>query len=202
MDLSIVRNNAIEYYLSVFRNKTTSSGECRHCVDMISLFLAGEISNYLRTESKEIRTPLGNKDCKIISEEIVLIPVLRAGIAMLSSFQDVLPMSDVGFIWAHRDENAQAIYDKHKFPADVENKTFIIIDTMLATAGTINLAADISKKYKPNKILCASVLSTRYGIDHLADIIDGFVTTGIEDTLDEKRYVSPGVGDSGDRLYG
>lgn len=202
MDVKIVKNNAINYYLSMFRNELSNSNECRHSVDIISMFLAGEISNYLTTKNCEVRTPLGVKKCEIISEKVVLVPVLRAGVAMLDSFQRILPVSDVGFIWAHRDKEARAVYDNHKFPSDIRDKTVIILDTMLATAGTVNLAVSIAFDSVPKQILCASILSTEYGIEHLSNKVSAFVTSGVEDSLNEKLYVYPGVGDSGDRLYG
>lgn len=208
MEKIIVSNPAMEYFLSKFRDKDTKTYECNICVENLSLFLAAELSKYLSMEEKNIITPLGEKKCNVINEEVVFIPVLRAGVAMLGGFQRILPESKVGFIWAHRDENANAKIDKYKFPNDkhmdngIKGKTIIILDTMLATAGTVNACAELVKSYQPKQILCASILSTEIGVNNLSKSISVLATASLSDSLDEKAYICPGVGDSGDRLYG
>ncbi len=204
----IISNPAMEFFLAKFRDETSSTYECNVCVDNISVFLAGELSKYLSTKEINVTTPLGVKKCNIINEEVVLIPILRAGVSMLSSFQRILPKSKTGFVWAHRDEHIKPIINEYKFPKNqqgeynLKNKTAIILDTMLATAGTINATASIIAQYNPSQILCASVLSTQLGFDKLSDLISVVVTASVSDTLDERFYIYPGVGDSGDRLYG
>lgn len=208
MERVIVTNPAIEFFLAKFRNKETTQYECNMCVDNISFFLAGEISKYLNTKEQHVCTPLGIKKCDIINEEVILVPVLRAGVSMLSSFQRILPLSKTGFVWAHRDEQAKAVIDKYKFPKnaygewDLKEKTVIILDTMLATAGTINATVELIQRNFPRQILCASILSTQVGMDNISDSISTVVTASVSDTLDERAYIYPGVGDSGDRLYG
>lgn len=201
MDTIIVNNPAIDYFLSRFRNKNTSTYDCNVCVETISIFLAGEASKYLRTKEIDVKTPLGTKLCPVISEDVVLVPVLRAGVSMLSGFQRVLQKSSTGFIWAHRREDAVAELDKYKFPSHMRGKTVIILDTMLATGETVNLACDLIRKTHPRQILCASILSVQSGIDNLLDDISAVITAGTSDHLDGNLYICPGVGDSGDRLY-
>lgn len=198
----IVSNPATNYFISRFRDKRTGTYECNFCVETISFFLAGELSSLLETESVEIETPLGGKSCPVLQEEVILVPVLRAGIAMLSGFQRILPRFQTGFIWAHRNKEAVAELDKAKFPASAEGKTFILLDTMLATASTLNLAVDIVKQYKPKQILCASILATPVGLKNLSRDVEAVAVADVSDSLDGNMYVYPGVGDSGDRLYG
>lgn len=204
----IVNNPSIDYFLSKFRDKETSPYECNVCVENISLFLAGEASKFLETRNRVVVTPLGEKKCAIINEEVIIVPILRAGISMMTAFQRLLPMSKVGFVWAHRDNKAFPIIDKAKFPKnedgkiDLTGKTVIILDTMLATAGTVNKTAEMLMNYKPKQIICASVLSTQIGINNLSNIFTALVTASESDELDDRAYIYPGVGDSGDRLYG
>lgn len=198
----VVSNPAIRDFLSRFRDEKTGTYECNICVETISFFLAGELSNFLLTEEVEVKTPLGEKICSIVKEEVILVPILRAGVAMLSGFQRVLPRSQTGFMWVHRNNEAKAEMDKYKFPSNAEGKTFILLDTMLATAGTLNLSSEVVKRYHPRQILCASILATPFGLDHLSRDIDGAVTAEVSDKLDGNLYVYPGVGDSGDRLFG
>ena len=195
----VVNNPVMDYFLARFRDKDTNTYECNVAVENISLFLAGELSRYLDTEKKNVISPLG---------EQVLVPVLRAGVSMLSAFQKMLPQSKTGFVWAHRTTEAFPIIDKAKFPrdrngvVDICGKTVIILDTMLATAGTINAVVELLTDYDPKQILCASVLSTQLGIHNLSDKISVLATASESDGLDDRAYICPGVGDSGDRLYG
>lgn len=202
MKTVIVNNPAIDSFLAKFRDERSGTYDCNVCVETISIFLAGEVSKYLSTEDISVKTPLGRKICPVISEDVVLIPILRAGVSMLSGFQRVLPNSTTAFVWAHRNKTAIAELDKCKFPSDMENKTVIILDTMLATGGTVNLVNDLLRPYKPKQILCASILAIPDGIANLSDDIKTVFATGVTDKLDDNLYVYPGVGDSGDRLYG
>ena len=122
MICKLVCNHIIDFFLAKFRDKDTSSYECGICVENVSFFLAGEISNYLQTDNRLITTPLGEKTCQVICEEVVLIPVLRAGVAMLSAFQRLLPQSSTGFIWIHRDVEAMPVIDKYKFPRNTKKE--------------------------------------------------------------------------------
>ena len=198
----ILNNPAVAYFLSKFRDEKSSTYECCQCVETISFFLAGELSKFLLLEEKPIKTPLGEKCCSVISEEVVLIPVLRAGVSMLNGFQRILPKSRTGFIWAHRDKEAKAVLDKYKFPSNIQGKTVILLDTMLATAGTINLCSEVVKDLEPRQVLCASILSTQRGVERLSKNVAVLATAEISDQLDGNLYISPGVGDAGDRLYG
>lgn len=208
MDKIVVNNPAMEYFISKFRDKNTGVYECNMCVENISFFLAGELSKYLSTKSVRVVTPLGEKVCAMIDEEVVLLPVLRAGVSMLSAFQRILPQSKTGFVWAHREPDITPVIDKYKLPkdsaggTDIRDKSVIILDTMLATAGTINKCAELVHTYQPKQILCASILSTQRGMSLLSEKITAVVTASLSDGLDEHAYIYPGVGDSGDRLYG
>lgn len=197
----IVRNPAMEYFLAKFRDYSSSTFECNMCVENLCFFLAGEVSNYLQKDIIKISTPLGCKECSVINEEVILVPILRAGLSMVSGFQRILPKSKCGFIWAQRDENGVAHIDKHKIP-DVKKKTVILLDTMLATAGTINSSVDLIMDGSPKQIFSCSILSTQVGVSHLSSCVTANFTVDCSDTLDERLYIYPGVGDSGDRLYG
>ena len=199
---SLVTNPVIEHFIAKFRDARTSTYDCILCVENISFFLAGEVSKHLLRKNVSIQTPLGVKVCSVIAEDIVLIPVLRAGLSMLSSFQRMFPDCNTGFMWAHRDHNGCAIVDKYKIPVALLGKTVIILDTMLATSGTINACADIISQHNPRQIVVASIMATEYGIEHCSPRIAGIITVEVSDNLDKNLYISPGVGDSGDRLYG
>lgn len=198
----VIKNAAIETFLSNFRDAQSTIYDCNVCVEVISIFIAGEISNLLEMKKIDIETPLGNKKCSVISEKVVLVPIMRAGMSMLNSFQKILPKSSVGFVWAHRNKEANAEIDNYKFPKNMRDKTVILLDTMLATAGTINAAVETISTYNPKQIIVASILATELGIESVSDKVSTIATVDTTDTLDENLYIYPGVGDSGDRLYG
>ena len=202
METVIVNNPEIDHFLAKFRDERSGTYECNICVETISIFLAGEVSKYLATEEIRVKTPLGEKVCPVINEDVILVPVLRAGVSMLSGFQRILPNSRTAFVWAHRNKDAVAELDKYKFPSNMGNKTAIILDTMLATGGTVNLVSDLLRPYKPKQIFCASILAIPSGTAKLSGNINAVFVAGITDKLDDNLYVYPGVGDSGDRLYG
>ena len=204
----VVNNPIIDYFLALFRNKDTDSYTCNVAVENISFFLAGETSRFLQTKEKNVITPLGQISCPIISEEVVLVPVLRAGVSMLSVYQRLFPKTKTCFVWAHRTSEALPIIDKISLPKnkkgniDIEGKTVVILDTMLATAGTVNAIVDLIMEYKPKQVICTSILSTEQGIANLSNKIRALITASERDGLDDQAYICPGVGDSGDRLYG
>ena len=202
MNKFIVENKAINSFLALFRDETSTSTQCNIYVETISYFLAGAISELLEVNENKIKTPLGIKKCTVINESVVLVPVLRAGFSMLSGFQRILPNSETGLIWAHRDENSNAIIDKYKFPKTIKDKTVIILDTMLATGGTINKCVELLEKENIKQIICASVLATQEGLNNLSPKIESVFFVDSSDGLDINKYIFPGVGDSGDRLYG
>ena len=202
MNPIVVSNNAIKTFLSKFREEQSSVYDCNIYVENMSFFLAGEISNYLKNKNIIIKTPLGVKECTIIDEDIILVPIMRAGFSMLSGFQRILPQSKTGIICAHRDHNGTAHIDTYKLPDQISNKTIIILDTMLATGNTINASAALLEQYSPKTIICASIIATKTGLNNLSKKIEYAFFVDNSDSLDENLYVFPGVGDSGDRLFG
>ena len=200
--ITVINNPAIEFFRAKFRDATTSIAECNTCVENISFFLAGETSRFLSQSENEITSPLGTKMCSIIDEEVILVPVLRAGFSLLSGFQRILPCSKVGFIWAHRNNQCVAEIDQYKFPNNINGRTFVLLDTMLATGGTLNSCIDCIQVYRPKQIISVSVFATKFGIENVSHNVTAIISTDITDGLSECNYVYPGVGDAGDRLYG
>ena len=198
----VINNPAIDFFRAKFRDANTSIAECNNCVENISFFLAGEASRFLSQSENEIKSPLGMKRCSIIDEEVILVPVLRAGFSLLSGFQRILPSSKVGFIWAHRNNNCITEIDQCKFPDNITGRTFILLDTMLATGNTINSCINQIQYYKPKQIISISVFATKLGVENVVHNVIAIISTDITDGLDENNYIYPGVGDAGDRLYG
>lgn len=202
LNVSIVTNAAMKTQLAKFRNRTSSQYECCTCVENLSFFLAGAASNYFEQKEIDIISPLGVKQCQVIDETVILVPILRAGLSMLSGFQRVIQNYEVGFVWAHRDITGKSHIENAKFPSNIKGATVIILDTMLATGGTVNACVDLLNGESVRRIWVASIISTQFGIECLSPQIERLFTVDTSDGLDEQLYVFPGVGDSGDRLFG
>lgn len=195
-----VKNPMIEENLVGFRNKHTTTYEAWMCVEKISYFLAGEASKLLNTSDTVTVTPLGEAAGKIIADKIELIPVLRAGLAMLRPFQELYPNAHIGPIACQRNHDLSITVSYEKISRDLRGSTVIILDTMLATGNTVKRVIDLVEQRGALKIVVVNILSVQMGLEHLAGY--PVITAGDSDTLDANYYVFPGVGDSGDRLFG
>lgn len=198
-----ITNPIMEEQLAIFRDKNSSVQEVNKAVDLISIYLAGETSKLLEVKNKIVETPLGMADGVEIIENIELIPIARAGLAMLPAFEKLLPCCHVGLICASRNVDLSVNILYNKMSTDLSEKTAIILDTMLATGSTINKVISIAQERNCKKIIVVCVLATPLGIENIEKRIDvPIVAVGINERLDSKNYVYPGVGDSGDRLFG
>lgn len=198
-----VTNPIIEEQLTVFRDACSTVQEVYKSVDLISFYLAGETSKLLSVQHKKVKTPLGIADGVEISDDIELVPIARAGLAMLPAFQKLLPCSHVGLVCASRNEDLTINILYNKISNNLNGKTIIILDTMLATGSTINKIISLVRDRGCSKIIVVCVLATSIGIENIQKILDvPIISVGIKEELDYKNYVYPGVGDSGDRLFG
>lgn len=198
-----ITNPVIEEQLVIFRDKNSSIQEVNKAVDLISVYLAGETSKLLKIKNKIVETPLGVANGIEIIEDIELIPIARAGLAMLPAFEKLLPCCHVGLICASRNLDLTINILYNKISTNLSDKTVIILDTMLATGSTINQVISMVQERHCKRIIVVCVLATPVGIENIQKKIDvPIVAVGINEKLDNKNYVYPGVGDSGDRLFG
>lgn len=198
-----VSNSMIEYNLSQFRDKNTSSYIARKNVENISYSLASKVSDLIETSHVDIETPLGNAKGTLLNEKIELVPIIRAGLAMLGAFTESFPDSHIGLVACerHHDLSVGLLYEK--VSRTLNERTVIILDPMLATGNTIDTVLDLIEPRQPKKIIIVSILAVPKGIEKLHKRGDyTIVTVRDNEKLDENNYVYPGVGDSGDRLYG
>lgn len=196
-----------EVLLTVLRNKNTSTAEYRRASDKLAYILCAEVISGLADKRVRIETPLDETDGVAPPDDVMLVPVLRAAMAILPAFTDTLPDAPVGIVGVERDEETAlpSLYYK-KFPAKLPRRA-VIIDPMLGTAGTAGLAARllIEDGLKPEDIYFAGVLAAPEGIDRLASIIPRANITVMAvdpDGLNSRYFITPGLGDFGDRYYG
>ena len=196
-----------EVLLTVLRNKNTSTAEFRRASDKLSYVLCAEVISKLADRRVWVETPLDKIEGVAAPDDVMLVPVLRAAMAILPAFTDALPDAPVGIVGVERDEETAMprLYYK-KFPPELPRRA-IIIDPMLGTGGTASLTANIliEAGIEPEDIHFAGVLAAPEGIDRLAAIIPRANITVIAVDpygLNAQYFLTPGLGDFGDRYYG
>lgn len=195
----------VQHKLAIIRDIDTGHKRFRELATEITQFLCYEALKNIKTKQVEVQTPLALARCRKIDTDIVVVPVLRAGIGMLDGILDLLPTARVGFVGLYRDEETKlpvSYYDR--FPPQVKGGTCIIIDPMLATGGSTAAAIDLLKSAGAGQIVVICIVTCEEGLDAVGkahpDV--AIYTAAIDDYLNENKYIVPGLGDAGDRLYG
>ena len=196
-----------EALLTILRDKNTSTAEFRRASDKLAYLLCAEIMPKLADRRVRIETPLGETDGVAMPDDVMIVPILRAAMTILHAFTDALPDAPVGIVGVERDEETAMpnLYYK-KFPAELPRRA-VIIDPMLGTAGTSSLTARllIEEGLRSKDIYFAGVLAAPVGIDRLASVIPRANITVLAvdpDGLNARNFITPGLGDYGDRYYG
>jgi uracil phosphoribosyltransferase len=193
-----------EDLLTRLRDRTTGQAEFRSLCDRVSFALALEASRSLPTAATSVETPLEGFSGERVDASVVVVPILRAGLGMLSSFLRILPEASVGYIGLERnEETARASEYYCKLPRLAETHVFVI-DPMLATGGSACRALEVLAKRDPAAVVLVSVLAAPEGINEVraAHPDVGILAAAVDRELDGNKYIRPGLGDFGDRLFG
>lgn len=205
MPLHIVEHPLVHDALMQLRDARTSPPAFRRAANRISVLLAVEALRDLPTESATVDTPLGSAEGRVVRTDVVVVPVLRAGLGMLDAVLELLPEARVGHIGLQRDE-ATAIASKYysKLPRDLAGSYVLMIDPMLATGGSAVAAIDLIKAAGARTIRMICIVSAPEGVAlldrHHPDVL--VYTPVIDRHLNAQKFIVPGLGDFGDRLYG
>ena len=195
----------IAHKLSRLRDKKTEPKKFRELVREIAGLLAYEATADLQTTAIEIETPLTKMTAHQLKEKIGLIPVLRAGLGMVEGIWELMPSSEVWHIGLYRDEHTlQPVEYYNKLPVDPRVSVCLILDPMLATGGSATATADILKRWGVKKIKFVGLIGAPEGIKAMQTAhpdIDIYLAA-IDDHLNERAYIVPGLGDAGDRQFG
>ena len=202
---TVLDHPMIKRDVTLLRDKTTRPELFRETVKRISTVLAVEISRNFKLTSFNVETPLEVTEGFKTSQDVVLVPVLRAGLGMVSGFLAILPNTRVGHIGLQRDENTlMPVEYYYKTPKNIDVATVILIDPMLATGGSASEAIKFLKKRGAKNIIFACLVAAPEGIkkmekDHPDVMIFG---AALDRELNNKGYILPGLGDAGDRTFG
>lgn len=195
----------VAHKLSRLRDKNTEPKKFRELVREIAGLLAYEATADLQTRQIEVETPLEKMTARELQEKIGLIPILRAGLGMVEGIWELMPSAEVWHIGLYRDEHTlQPVEYYNKLPVDPRVSVCLILDPMLATGGSATATADILKRWGVKKIKFVGLIAAPEGIQAMQTAhpdIDIF-TACIDDHLNERGYIVPGLGDAGDRQFG
>lgn len=203
--VNIVDHPFIQDSLTHLRDKTTPLKKFRHYSDQLCQLLFAEAIRGLDFETITIETPLAPTPARKLKDEVVVVPVLRSGIAMLFGAMQLLPKSKIGFVGLARDEKTAEAHEYYwKLPKLTTNSVVIVTDPMLATGGSLlHLLRRVSREpHKALRVVC--VIAAPEGIKAIHQEFPDveIFTAAIDDHLNEVKYIVPGLGDYGDRYFG
>ena len=195
----------IQHKLSIMRNKETSTGEFRKALQEISMLMGYEITRDFPLEYEEIETPLQTMNApKLAGKKVVIAPILRAGLGMVDGLLSLIPSARVGHIGLYRDEDTcLPVFYYYKMPAN-KDRLVIVTDPMLATGGSACDAIDRLKKdgFKDIRLMC--LVASPAGVKKVNELhpdVDIYLAS-LDEGLNDKNYILPGLGDAGDRIFG
>ena len=200
-----IQHPCVQHKLAIIRDSETGHKRCRELATEITQFLCYEALKNVRTREVSVTTPVAEAKCRKIDTDIVVVPILRAGVGMLDGILDLLPTARVGFVGLYRDEEtATPISYYDRFPPQTSGGTCIIIDPMLATGGSTNAAVDLLKRNGATDIVVICIVTCPEGLAAVEAAHPDVVvyTASVDSHLNEQKYIVPGLGDAGDRLFG
>ena len=200
-----IEHPCVQHKLALIRDVTTGHKKFRELATEITEFLCYEALKNVNTREVEVETPIETATCRMIDHDIVVVPVLRAGIGMLEGILELVPTARVGFVGLYRDEKTkEPVTYYERFPPQARTGTCIIIDPMLATGGSTVAAIDQLKAFGATDIIVICIVTCPEGLELVAEEHPEVpvYTAAIDRKLNENKYIVPGLGDAGDRLFG
>ncbi len=202
----IVDHPLVSHKISLLRSNQTGTKEFRDLVSEIAMLLCYEATRDLPTEEVDIETPVAMAKTKVLAgRKLALVPILRAGMGMLDGMLSLIPAAKVGFIGLYRDEESlQPVEYFCKLPTDIADRDVLLLDPMLATGGSAVDAVTQIKKHGAKRIKFLGLIAAPEGVAALHDAhpdVDIYLGA-LDERLNEKGYIVPGLGDAGDRIYG
>jgi uracil phosphoribosyltransferase len=205
MPLHVVRHPLIEDVMSRLRERTTPCDEFRRLARRVTLLLAAEATKDLPVAETDVDTPLERARVRRLSGRVVAVPVLRAGLGMLDAFLELVPQAEVGYFGLERnEETAEARRYYEKVPKDLASAVVFLLDPMLATGGSAQMALDGLGGLGAVHVRLLSIVSAPEGVAHLSEVAPEAIifTAALDRGLNDRKYILPGLGDFGDRLFG
>ncbi len=203
--VTILKHPLIDHKMSIIRDKNTSTKSFRENVSEVGALITYELTKDLETVDKEIETPIQKTIVKELKKPVVIVPILRAGLGMVEGIHDIIPNAKVGHIGLYRNEETlEPVTYYAKFPPEIVNGVVIVIDPMLATGGSASAAIKTLKERGATDVRYVGLVGCPEGVKRLqTDHPDvPIFLAALDERLNEKGYIVPGLGDCGDRLFG
>ena len=202
----LIEHPLIQHKLTIMRDKNTPTKDFKELLDEISMLMGYEITRNLPLEDVEIETPICKSVQKrIAGKKMAIVPILRAGLGMVDGLLRLVPVARVGHIGLYRDpETHEPVEYYCKMPPELEERTVIIVDPMLATGGSASDAITMVKKRGAKHIMLMCLVAAPEGVKKVQENhpdVDIY-SAALDECLNEHAYIIPGLGDAGDRIFG
>jgi uracil phosphoribosyltransferase len=201
----LIEHPCVQHKLALIRDVETGHKRFRELATEITEFICYEALKNIKTKEVKVQTPVAVATCRKIDTDIVVVPILRAGVGMLDGILELVPTARVGFIGLYRDEETKLpVTYYERLPPQIRGGTCIIIDPMLATGGSTAAAIEQLKEKGADNIIVICIVTCPEGIElvEAAHPDVKIYAAAIDKKLNEKKYIVPGLGDAGDRLFG
>ena len=204
--VTVIDHPMIQHKLTIMRDIKTGTKDFRELLEEIAMLMAYEVTRDFETKDVEIETPLCKTTQKMfIGPDVGIIPILRAGLGMVSGFQKLLPSAKIGHIGLYRDpETHEPVEYYCKLPVDAESRELIVVDPMLATGGSAIDAITLIKRRGCSKIRLVNLVAAPEGVAAVQKAhpdVDIYIAA-VDECLNDHAYIVPGLGDAGDRIFG
>ena len=203
--VTVITHPLVQHNLAQLRERQTRPQEFRRLLGETASLMIYEATRSFAVKKISVQTPLARADGVELKREIVLVPVLRAGLGMLDSILQLIPYARVGFIGLRREETTlQAQFYHKSFPKNLADVEVILIDPMLATGGSAVAALDLLTEQGARNVRLVNLVAAPQGVRAVRRkyALVPIFTAAIDETLNERGFIVPGLGDAGDRLFG
>ena len=203
--VTVLDHPLITHKLAIMRMEETGHKDFRENLDEIASLMAYEVCRDLPVQDVQVKTPMGLCDTKMLDTEVILVPILRAGMGLVNGIMDLIPTAKVGFIGLYRDEKTlEPVEYFAKFPKELTEGIVLVLDPMLATGGSAIAAVEMIKNRGAKNIKMVCLVGAPEGVTAFEKAhpdVDLYMAA-LDDHLNEIGYIVPGLGDAGDRIYG
>jgi uracil phosphoribosyltransferase len=203
--VTVISHPLVQHNLTRLRDERTQPQEFRRVLSEMAVLMLYEATRSFSVRRVPVKTPLATAKGSQLERDVILVPVLRAGLGMLDSILQIIPNARVGFIGLKREETTLRAMPYHKsLPADLSPFEVVLIDPMLATGGSAVAALDLLSENGAQRIRFVNVIAAPEGIRRVRKSYPALpiFTAAVDKKLNEKAYIVPGLGDAGDRLFG
>ena len=206
MAVHVFDHPLIQHKLAILRNKSTGTKEFRALIGEIAGLMCYEATRNLPTQEVLVETPVATAKCRMLSgKKLAIIPILRAGLGMVDAMVELIPSAKIGHIGLYRDPVTHLPVEYYcKLPEDIANRQVFVVDPMLATGGSAVAAIDFLKARGCKHIIMMNIIGCPEGVETVQKAhpdVDIYMAA-MDERLNEHKYIIPGLGDAGDRIFG